>query len=182
MRLIAIVIFIVVNAVAYNALYHGAHFNFPSTLLLFLLSSFGATLIHELGHAWMARRLGADVKVISVWMFSLRMHPQQLRIVAPRGRGDVAVFVIYEFAGWWGRQRFDAYIAAAGPAANVLVALVAGGTAALLGIAGLHVAQLALAPLVLVSGGMAVANLVPFKGSDGSVILQTIRTSRRRRS
>lgn len=182
MRFLAIAIFLVVNAVAFNALYDGAHFNFPSALLLFFLSSFGATLIHELAHAWMARRLGAEVQQISVWMFSLRMHPRKLRIVAPRRGGDVAGFVVYAFAGWWGRQRFEAYIAAAGPVANLAVALVAGLVATLLGRMGLHLAELALAPLVLVSGGMAVANLLPFKGSDGSVILQTIRAQRRRRS
>lgn len=109
------------------------------------------------------------------------MRPRQLTIVAPRGGGDVAGYVVYEFAGHWGRQRFEAYIAAAGPAANFAVALVAGGVATLLGMMGLHVAELALAPLVLVSGGMAVANLLPFKGSDGSVILRTIHASHRRR-
>lgn len=182
MRAIAIAIFLIVNSVAFSALYQGAHFNFPSALLIFLVSSFAATLIHELGHAWMAMRLGAEVKHISVWMLNLRMHPRQLTIVAPRGGGDVAGFVVYEFAGWWGRQRFEAYIAAAGPVVNLVVAIAAGVLAWLLGMAGLHLAELALAPLVLVSGGMAVANLLPFKGSDGSVILQTLRSKSRRRS
>lgn len=95
----------------------------PLLALLTVLS----TLVHELGHAVMALRSGGRVEKIMVFPFELRFAPLRLGMAGPRPKvagGDVAGFVAYR-PGPGFTSRDEMIVAAAGPAAELLLALVA---------------------------------------------------------
>ncbi|MDT8758348.1 M50 family metallopeptidase [Sphingomonas psychrotolerans] len=145
-------------------------------LAIDLLLSFVAVLVHELGHAAAAWRLGADVHGIVVLPLELRLSPPRLRMRWRAGKADIGGYVSYSL------DRIDArrkhmMIAAAGPVASMLLAGVAGLIGHLAGVTTL-VGTL-FGALALLSGGMGLANLVPFKGSDGRHLLQGFRVGRR---
>jgi len=159
------------------------HFRGDSGLVMRLavdaLLCFVAVLVHELGHAAAAHRLGADIRAIVVLPFEYSMRQRRLRLKWRAGAGDLGGYVSYVL------DRIDArrkhmLIAAAGPVANLLLALLAGTGAALIGGATLPGALLG--ALAFLSAGMGIANLVPFKGSDGHHILQGLRAGARNKS
>lgn len=140
------------------------------------LLCFVAVLVHELGHAAAAHRLGADIRAIVVLPFEFNTRQRRLRLRWRAGMGDLGGYVAYAL------DRIDArrkhmMIAAAGPIANLLLALLAGTVAALIGGATLPGALLG--ALAFLSAGMGIANLVPFRGSDGHHILEGLRAGAR---
>ncbi|MBB4098058.1 Zn-dependent protease [Sphingomonas kyeonggiensis] len=156
------------------------HFRGDAGLVLRLMMDamlcFVAVLVHELGHAAVARQLGADIRAIVVLPFAFNTKRRELRLKWRAGMGDLGGYVSYTL------DRIDArrkhmMIAAAGPIANLLLALVAGTGAALVGTDTLGGALLG--ALALLSAGMGIANLVPFTGSDGHHILEGFRAGAR---
>lgn len=178
MRALAILIFLVTafGVVGVLADYFPGDAGLIPRLAIDAILAFVAVLVHELGHAAMAWRLGADIRSIVVLPFELRLRPRELRTKWRAGTGDLGGYVAYTL------DRIDArrkhmLIAAAGPAANWLLALAAGLAAGQLGLTTL--AGTLLGALALLSAGMGLANLVPFKGSDGQQILQGLSVGRR---
>jgi membrane-associated protease RseP (regulator of RpoE activity) len=148
-------------------------------LLLFLLT-FSAILVHELGHAVAVHRQGGIVQAIRVLMVHMQFPSRRLTLVKPFGRGDVGGYVTYTmFERWW-TMRKDAIVVVAGPAANFALAVLSWGVAALLGLFSRDL-SIIVSALGLLSMGMGLANLLPFKGSDGSEIVKYLRSRRQRR-
>lgn len=178
MRALAILVFLVTafGVVGVLAGYFPGDAGLIPRLAIDAVLAFVAVLVHELGHAATAWRLGADVRSIVVLPFELRLHPCKLRTKWKAGKGDLGGYVAYAL------DRIDArrkhlMIAAAGPGANLLLALVAGLAARQWGLTSL--AGTLLGALAMLSAGMGLANLIPFKGSDGQHIVQGIRAGRR---
>jgi len=181
MRVLAMAIFFLTAFGVMGVL--SEHFRGDAGLVLRLvvdaLLCFVAVLVHELGHAAAAYRLGADIRAIVVLPFAFNTKRRELRLRWRAGTGDLGGYVSYTL------DRIDArrkhmMIAAAGPIANLLLALLAGTGAALTGSEPLGGALLG--ALAFLSAGMGIANLVPFKGSDGHHILQGFRAGARNRS
>jgi Zn-dependent protease len=177
MRLLAILIFLVTafGVVGILADYFPGDAGLIPRLVIDGLLAFVAVLVHELGHAAAARRLGADIHSIVVLPFELRLHPRKLRMKWRAGQGDLGGYVAYTLDRIAARRKHMA-IAAAGPAANLLLAFAAGLLAGTVGLQTL--AGTLLGALAMLSMGMGLANLVPFKGSDGHQILHRLRQGR----
>lgn len=92
--------------------------------LLVPLLSFLATLVHELGHFVAARAIGARVTALAALPIELRFHPLRLGLALRRPHPDIGGYVLYAPpAGMTRRQAI--LVAAAGPAANMGLAVVA---------------------------------------------------------
>ncbi len=123
MRAIAHGIFVLTCVMAFGSL-HAAHsYGLIGTFVLIGLLTFMVTLVHELGHAAAVWRLKGRVEEISVGPVTICPHPFRIA-AAPRHEGDIGGFVRYSFDGWE-TQRKIFLIAAAGPAANLVLTLVA---------------------------------------------------------
>ncbi|MET0307386.1 MAG: site-2 protease family protein [Sphingomonas sp.] len=174
LRALAILIFLV-TAVGVTVVLAG-HFPGDRWLLLRLaidlLLSFVAVLVHELGHAAAAYRFGADIRAIVVLPFELRLKPRRWRMQWRAGKGDLGGYVTYRLDRIGARRKHMA-IAAAGPGANLLLALAAGTIAAQFGIQTF--AGTLLGAFAILSAGMGLVNLLPYQGSDGAQILQGFR-------
>lgn len=147
-------------------------------LLVVACLSFVAVLVHELGHAVAVWALGGRVKRIVALPFSLQLRPRRWSIAAwPKG-SDLGGYVSYEL-NTIDRHRKTSLIAFAGPAANFLLSFVAG---MLVGVfPSTSLPHHLLVALAILSTGMGLANLVPFRGSDGDVMLRAIRLRLERR-
>jgi Zn-dependent protease len=180
MRAVAILIFLVTafGVVGVLADYFPGDAGLVPRIAIDVLLSFVAVLVHETGHATAAWRLGADVRSIVVLPFELRLHPRKLRARWRVGSGDLGGYVAYTLDRMDARRKRLA-IAAAGPAANFLLALIAGAMAGQLRLTTLP--GTLLGALAILSAGMGLANLVPFNGSDGRHILDSLRAGRRTR-
>ncbi|MCW3849113.1 hypothetical protein OF829_17880 [Sphingomonas sp. LB-2] len=177
MRFVALLLYLTVNIAVIASL---SELSFGSgqieRILLVLLLIFIGTLVHELGHAVAVRAVGGQIKTIVVVPFRLQLKPRRFKLTPPVGKGDLGGYVTYSLDRINAR-RGHAIIAVAGPAANVALTLAAGAAALLV-----HrpLADLATA-LAAVSTGMALLNLIPFRGSDGDHILFAL-SARYRRS
>ena len=180
MRALAILIFLVTafGVVGVLADYFPGDAGLIPRLAIDVSLSFVAVLVHELGHAAAAWRLGADVHSIVVVPLELRFHPRRLRTKWKAGKADLGGYVAYSLDRIQARRK-HMMIAAAGPAANLLLALGAGLIAERLGLTTL--AGTLLGALAMLSAGTGLANLIPFKGSDGRHLLQGFRAGRRAR-
>jgi membrane-associated protease RseP (regulator of RpoE activity) len=84
-----------------------------------------AVLVHELGHAFAAWRLGMAVKAISVGPLVLRFLPTRLKFSDHALGHDVGGYVLYdESAGRYLTRRTRGLITLAGPFANLLAAVI----------------------------------------------------------
>lgn len=84
-----------------------------------------AILIHELGHAFAASRCGMNVRAIAVGPLELRTQPMRMHFSGRILGDDVGGHVRYDDSrGRYLTRRIDALITAAGPAANLLSALI----------------------------------------------------------
>lgn len=152
-----------------------------TSIVLVALLTFVAILAHELAHAVAAHRVGARVHAIVAFPFRLRLQPRRLELIkrGPHHRGDLGGYVSYTLDGI-GARRKRAIIAAAGPLANLALALLAATVEQLFDhgapVAGAVPGAAASAPLIflsafaLLSGGLGLANLIPYAGSDGDHI------------
>jgi Zn-dependent protease len=229
MRLIARILFAItwvgVTGAISETLRLSGFLGIAASFLLALPLILVVIVVHELGHAWAVRRLGG--KVTSFTIVGLDFVGASRQPVDPRLTGrEIGGHVEYYFDGGETRRE-HAFIAAAGPGANLLLALVAGllalawmwaeprvapATATTTTLAstprdgaprrGLNIpsddeirAWLEANPrwehrgkglpnlfaaLALLSAGIALANLMPFSGSDGEALKDSLRPSWRR--
>jgi Zn-dependent protease len=132
---------------------------------------FVVILAHELAHAAMARHFGARIRSIMVWPIELRLWPdRRLRFAQRGGRRDLGGAVRYDLDRI-GAQTKHAWIAAAGPFGNFVVAGL-GVEAALVG--GTGRSADVWSAVVLLSASVGIANMLPFKGSDGMTVMRAI--------
>jgi hypothetical protein len=200
-----------------------------TSIVLVALLTFVAILFHELAHAAAAQMVGARIHAIIAFPFRLRFRPRRLDLIKRGGhRGDLGGYVSYALDRIDARRK-HAIIAAAGPLANLALALLAGTMAPwfdhrgpppppvqVVGPAGagapwvppaggdrpaLHAAMAAetvtlttirlpdlrppvwsilLAAFAILSGGLGLANLIPYDGSDGDHIANLWRRRPRR--
>jgi hypothetical protein len=198
-----------------------------TSLVLVALLAFVAILFHELAHAAAAQMVGARVHAIIAFPFRLRFRPRRLELIK-RGphHGDLGGYVSYTLDRIDPRRK-HAIIAAAGPLANLALALLAGTMAprfdhraplsrpvlieapadvalpppapvdppaimpamrAPAAIVAIRlpdlrppVGTIILVAFAILSGGLGLANLIPYRGSDGDHILNLWRRRRARR-
>jgi membrane-associated protease RseP (regulator of RpoE activity) len=172
-----------------------------TSIVLVALLTFVAILGHELAHAAAARLVGARIHAIVAFPLRLRFRPRRLDLIKRGGhRGDLGGYVSYTLDRIDARRK-RATIAAAGPLANLVLALLAGTMvpwfdrplpplaihavpggavldAAEVGdlVARIDEARRPTAPIILfafaiLSGGLGLANLIPYAGSDGDHII-----------
>jgi Zn-dependent protease len=149
-------------------------------------------------HAAAAHALGGEVRSIVVLPFQLRFRPRRLTWAGRGGRGDVGGYVTYRLDRIDARRK-HALIAAAGPSANLALALLAilgvamaphlfpvavplqrGGylptddavRAFVLNRSYGKLAELIGTAFAVLSAGVGIANIIPFEGSDGAHILR----------
>lgn len=143
-----------------------------NAIALVLGLTFCSTLIHELGHAAAAVKLGAAILVFAVWGIAYSFTEKRLSTKGGRGH-EIAGYVRYASpAGQKLSLREHAFIAAAGPTANLLTAIPA------LACDQFHTSSIpqgVLTIFAILSAGMAAANLIPFSGSDGFILRQYLR-------
>ncbi|MEM7780270.1 MAG: M50 family metallopeptidase [Pseudomonadota bacterium] len=84
--------------------------------------SFIATFVHEIGHAAVANRRGAQINMIAVLPFAFAPPTRKFSIMRERRGGDIAGFVSYNFPDDCGTRRDEMAIAAAGPVWNLVCA------------------------------------------------------------
>jgi hypothetical protein len=171
-----------------------------TSIVLVALLTFAAILAHELAHAATARMVGARVHAIVAFPFRLRLQPRRLELIKRGARqGDLGGYVSYTLDRIDTRRK-RAIIAAAGPIANLALALQAGAMVpafdspppplvvhavpggAVLDDAAVRdlmaridesrqpSAPIILFAFALLSGGLGLANLIPYRGSDGDQI------------
>lgn len=205
MRLVAIITYIVVNFAIWSAL-PSLHLGGGALVRLaaMLALIFVATLIHELGHAVAVHAVGGRIHAIMVMPLRLQLQPRRLKFARPAGVGDLGGYVSYTLDRIEPR-RGHAIIAAAGPAANIALYLLASLAVVLLSDAQAPVVLLLgdqviehagpaglpsqaevsawifrqqwlalIGALGTLSLGMALLNLIPFRGSDGDHILRAL--------
>jgi Zn-dependent protease len=146
---------------------------------LFILALvFVAILIHELAHALAAVAVGARVSRIVVVPFELTLRPRRLRLIRRRVRGDLGGYVSYTLDRIEASKR-HAIVAIAGPLANIVTGMAAGGVPSLDGVGSLSAGSAVAMAFAILSVGMGLANLIPFDGSDGKRLLRYFRPVRR---
>jgi hypothetical protein len=140
---------------------------------------FTALLVHELGHAYAARRFGWPITLVAVAPVAYDMRTRRLRFWMRAGEGFGGVVECRPLPGRSYRARL-AWLAFAGPLANLLLALI---VVVLAQIPFVNRVAMIFAPLGAVSLFLGIGNLVPFKTrrgarSDGWMILRALREQR----
>lgn len=123
MRFVAYLIVLLFGIVAFAAMHQHGGLKSPIVILPSLIVlSFVATLVHELGHAWMARQRGAQVMRIAVLPFQFDAFTRHFGLASPHRDSEVGGYVLYAFEEIQESRRDSALIAGAGPLANLLLA------------------------------------------------------------
>jgi len=139
----------------------------PSVLLVFFLASgvmpswletialvvavFGSILLHELGHALMARRYGIETADITLYLFGGVARLERM----PRSPGP------------------ELLIALAGPAVNFAIVLALAGLTGLADFVGIPYPEL-VTSLLKINLGLGLFNLLPVFPMDGGRVLRAI--------
>lgn len=180
MRPAGIVLYVIANLFVLQALPVWVGGNLLFRILLALLITFVATLAHELGHALAARLAGAEVRTMMVVPLRLQLRPRRFTLAGPAGNGDIGGYVTYTLDRIDTRRK-RAWIAAAGPIANMVLSALVSVVAPLFYVLGGRGALDWCGTLAGFSFLMAIYNLIPFPGSDGQHLLQAFRKPRWRR-
>lgn len=178
MRPAGLVLYVIANLYVLRAMPIWVGGNLAERVVLALLITFVATLVHELGHALAARLAGAEIRTIMVVPVRMQFRPRRFAWAGPAGGGDVGGYVTYTLDRIGSRWK-QIGIAAAGPAANLLLAGLADGAGSQFMASGNYGWAGWFGTLAGLSGLMAIYNLIPFPGSDGRHILQNLRKPRR---
>jgi Zn-dependent protease len=178
MRPAGLILYAIATLFVLNAMPAWVGGNPAFRIVLALLVTFVATLVHELGHALAARLAGAEIRAVMVVPFRLQFRPGRFTLAGPAGRGDIGGYVSYTLDRIGARRR-HALIAAAGPAANLLLAGLADRAASMFASSGHYGWTGWFGTLASFSALMTFYNLIPFPGSDGQHIVQSLRKPRR---
>jgi Zn-dependent protease/CBS domain-containing protein len=116
---------------------------------------FAGVLLHELGHAWTARRYGVGISSITLWIFGGMAHMEDLP------------------EEW----NVEFYVALAGPATSLLVAAVC--YVALFAVSAQPVVVFVVGWLAVINVTLAVFNMVPAFPMDGGRVLRALLARRR---
>jgi Zn-dependent protease len=173
LRIVALILMLLTSIGVYGTLdaLHARGGTLTSIVIVIMLG-FVAILFHELAHAAAAHLAGARVHAIIAFPFRLRFRPRRLELIK-RGahhRGDLGGYVSYSLDRIDARRK-HAIIAAAGPLANLALAVLAGTMAPLFDHPGAPPLPIILFAFAMLSGGLGLANLIPYDGSDGDHIL-----------
>lgn len=139
--------------------------------LLFLCLTLAATIVHEAGHAIAVAATGARLHAFVAWDIGYDFTKRHFGLQKSRGHREIAGYVLYTLGDAGPGNTARARIAAAGPLANVVTGL---GAFALDPIAPGAILPNALTLFAILSVGIAIANLVPFPGSDGEVLRKNL--------
>lgn len=144
--------------------------NNPIIFFVSILSLVIAVTIHEFAHAFVADKLGDPTPSLQG---RLTLNP-----IAHLDFLGTIMLLIFRFG--WGKpvpfdpfnlrhpKRDSALIALAGPASNLILAVILSLTAKL---SGLPLLGLLVAPLIIISVNLAIFNLLPIPPLDGSKII-----------
>lgn len=99
--------------------------NWLAAVLIILVLQFVVIFVHECGHAVAARKRGARLEAFAVLGFEYDFRERKLGTARSRMDQEVGGFVLFSWEDREPTRRDDALIAAAGPAANMLLALLA---------------------------------------------------------
>ena len=139
------------------------------------IAAYLSVLVHEIGHAIGAILAGGRVTLLTVRPLTLRLDPLRLRwIGGPFSAGRAE----YVFARRHGRRYALATLG--GPLASALLCLLMIWSATH-GVGSLLRSGLPWA-LAAVAAADAVANMLPFRGSDGATLAAMLRATRWRRA
>jgi Zn-dependent protease/CBS domain-containing protein len=116
---------------------------------------FAGVLLHELGHAWTARRYGVGISSITLWIFGGMAHMEDLP------------------EEW----NVEFYVALAGPATSLLVAAVC--YVALFAVSAQPVVVFVVGWLAVINVTLAVFNMIPAFPMDGGRVLRALLARRR---
>ncbi len=150
-------------------------FSNPIIFLTFFPGLIAAITIHEFAHAWMADRLGDPTPRVQG-----RVTLNPLAHLDPLG---TLAMLLTRF-GWGKPVEFDPYnlknptrdtalIALAGPASNIILAILISGTRFLINTDN-AIVSLVLIQLIFVNLSLAIFNLIPIKPLDGEKILYSL--------
>lgn len=166
---------------------------------LLIVAGFGfiVTLVHELGHAAAVLAVRGRVTRIVVLPFAYHIARRRLERAGPMRNRELGGYVAYQIDAIDARRK-HAIVAAAGPFANGVLALLLVGIAAAFWVPAIpgsvdgvlpgdsaleawrtqtafaRTAQPLLHALAALSLGVGLSNLIPFSGSDGQVILRAL--------
>ena len=180
MKLLAGALFLIVMFAVYDAI--GGSFPGSGHILtrygVVLGLSFIAILAHELGHAAAVVAFRGRIRSVVVFPFAYRWATGKVKLNWNSRGGEIGGYVAYDLDRINARSKHG-WIALAGPLAN---GVLAGAMLILLSASGPrqsgNLLQNLATALATLSCGMAIVNLIPFAGSDGSAILRSLRGKR----
>lgn len=205
MKIVATTLLILCMIAVHGALASRFHGDTGMVVRLLIVAAFSfiVTLVHELGHAAAVLAVRGRVARIVVLPFAYHVARRRLERAGPMKNRELGGYVTYQIDAIDARRK-HAIVAAAGPFANIVLALLLALIAAYLPVARIpasvdgvlpsdaafqawraqgafaRLAQPLLQALAALSVGVAVSNLVPFAGSDGQAIVHALWRKRSR--
>jgi hypothetical protein len=174
-RPLANLIAIVGVLIGWGSLYQAPIYGPPVSWMIMATVAFVCVLMHELGHLVAGLLVGGSIQSILVIPFHLSFRPLRMSMTTRSASGDIGGKVVVTGLSDGGSRYRTAVFVAGGPAANILLSIMAlpyaiekTATPTLLsGVAG---------AIGAVSFGAGIANLVPHMrkehASDGMLLLR----------
>jgi hypothetical protein len=150
------------------ALVDGGKTNGIVLLLVVIITSWVIILLHELGHLLAGWAVGLTVLRFQVGPIAFFTSPFRISLFEQAIGQDAGGAVQFQCSSATSRLKW-AFVGIAGPALSALVALAFGVTAETISVGS--VLKPALIFGAVLSGIYALTNLLPFDGSDGSLVL-----------